>query len=129
LEVTNERDPPVWVVDLRTARDTEVGPPVDEALDPSEAIELVAIIHDASETPLLLPIEPTRDRRLLDAIARLVRFAVAHGESIPAMAIRYGDEYERTLAFERRLPRWAYEGVAAPNLPSELARALGPRHR
>jgi len=127
--MSDERDPAVWVVDLRTARDTDVAPTADEPLEPSETIELVAIIHDASETPLLLPIEPTHDRRLLDAIARLVRFAVARGERIPAVAIRYGDEYERALAFERRLPRWAYEGVAARDLPSELAGALGPRQR
>lgn len=115
----------MWVVDLRTSRGAGAAQPIDDALDPSETIELVAILHDESPAPLLLPIEPTRDRRLLDAIARLVRFAVARGERIPAVAIRYGDEYERALAFERRLPRWAYEGVADP--PSELARALGPR--
>lgn len=125
--MSDDLDRPVWVVDLRTARDTGASPPMDEPLDPGESVELVAILHDGSPAPLLLPIEPTRDRRLLDAIARLVRFAVARGERIPAVAVRYGDEYERALAFERRLPRWAYEGVTAPDLPSELARALGAR--
>jgi hypothetical protein len=123
-------DRPVWVVDLRTQPEgASAAPTRDEALGPSEAIELVAILHHESEAPLLLPIEPTRDRRLLDAIARLLRFAVARGERIPAVAIRYGDGYERALAFERRLPRWAYEGVDARDLPSELERALGRRSR
>lgn len=113
-------DRPVLVVDLRTASMREGGAlPADEALGEDETIDVVALLHDGSDAPLLLPIEPTRDRRLLDAIARLMRFAVERGERIPGAAIRYGSEYERTLAFERRLPAWAYDGIDA-RLPPAL---------
>ncbi len=89
----------------------------------------VALLHDANDEPLLLPIEPTRDPRLLDALGRLVRFAALTGERIPSVAVRYGAPYERALVFERRLPRWAYEGISrdqARALPRPIARVLGP---
>jgi hypothetical protein len=122
----HELNRPVWVVDLST--DGGSAPPTPEdALAPGEMIELVAVLHDELDAPLLLPIAPTLDLRLLDAIARLLRFAVEHGERIPAVAVRYGSEYERALAFEKRLPRWAYEGTDRRDLPSALARVLGPR--
>lgn len=113
----------MWVVDLREPSSGAAVPP-DETLAPDETISLVAVLHEGLSEPLLLPIEPTRDRRLLDAIARLLRFAVEHEERIPAVAVRYGDAYERALAFERRLPRWAYEGMDARGLPADLARVL-----
>lgn len=131
-------DEPVLVIDLRSAalaadRDALASSarapnvPDDEPLEEGETIARVALLHDASDAPLLLPIEPTRDRRWLDALARLIRFAVLRGERVPSAAVRYGTEYERSLAFERRLPRWAYEGIDAPHLPPAIARALGPR--
>lgn len=130
-------DEPVLVIDLRSAtlaadRDALGGSPApdvpdDEPLTEDETIAHVALLHDASDAPLLLPIEPTRDRRWLDALARLIRFAVLRGERVPSVAVRYGTEYERSLAFERRLPRWAYEGIDTRHLPPEIARALGPR--
>lgn len=120
-------DPPVWVVDLRThAGGTDEASAVT-SLAPEENVALVAVLHDELAEPLLLPIEPTRDLRRLDAIGRLFRFAVERGERIPAVAVRYGEPYERALAFERRLPRWAYEGVETRELPAALARVLSPR--
>lgn len=121
-------DRPVLVVDLRAsslAEDRAAGDgapalPPDEPLEDGETIDLVALLHDGSDAPLLLAIEPTRDRRLLDALARLMRFAALRGERIPRVAVRYGSEYERTLAFERRLPAWAYDGIDAP-LPASLS--------
>jgi hypothetical protein len=127
----DELDRPVLVVDLRkealaadrAAIEGEPAPasPPDEPLADEETIDTVAVLHDESE-PLLLPIEPTRDRRYLDALARLFRFAVLRGERIPETAVRYGTEYERTLAFARRLPAWAYDGIERP--PSALRRTL-----
>lgn len=89
-----------------------------------EAISQVALLP-RDGPPVLLPIPATEDARLLDALARLVRFAVMLGEPILAVAERYGGEYERALAREGRLPRWAIEGVREP-LPPSLA-ILGPR--
>ncbi len=133
-QMSADLDRPVFVVDLREAalaedraalERNEQAPPLapDEPLDAEEAIDTIAVLHDESETALLLPIEPTRDRRLLDAIARLLRFAVLHGKRMPEIAVLYGNEYERTLAFARQLPRWAYDGVDV-TLPVVLRRTL-----
>lgn len=137
----SDLDPPALVVDLRAralARDRaaleerEEAPPLptDEPLEAHEVVAWIAVLHDASDEPLLLPIEPTRDRRRLDAVARLLRFAVMRGERMPEVAVRYGEEYERRLAFERRLPAWAYDGVdprVARALPEPLRRVLSAR--
>jgi hypothetical protein len=96
---------------------------------PERPIRWMALIYDEAEDPLLLPIEPTRDVCLLDALARLLRIAVLSGERISSVAINYGEELERTLAFERRLPAWAYEGIEArraSHLPEPLRTVLGP---
>lgn len=125
-------DRPVLVVDLRSraldedrAGEGGASLPPDAPLEPDETIDTVALLHDGSDAPLLLPIAPTRDRRFLDALARLMRFAVLRGERIPRVAVLYGSEYERSLAFERRLPAWAERGIDAP-LPPAL-RALRRR--
>jgi hypothetical protein len=121
-------DRAVFVVDLRSEtlredrealdRRVELTAPEDElALD--EPIDTLALLHDGTDEPLLLSITPTRDRDELDAIARLMRFAVLRGERMAKVAIEYGGELERRLAFERRLPAWAYDGIDAA-LPPEL---------
>lgn len=114
-------DRAVFVVDLRAAtlerERAGARPPPDEPID--EDIDTLAILHDESDEPLLLPLVPTRDREELDAIARLVRFAVEHDERILTVATRYGGELERRLVFERRLPAWAYDGAVGP-LPRSL---------
>ncbi len=131
-------DEPVFVVDLtpeeldRTAAEIRRGgdaPRPGRILPepPDRPIEWLALVTGAEEDPLLLPLEPTRDVVLLDALARLIRIAVLSGERIPAVAINYGDRLERILAFERRLPRWAYEGIDpadAAALPREIRAVL-----
>lgn len=84
----------------------------------------MALLIDGVEEPLLLPIAPTTDALLLDALGRLVRLAAVAGERVPFVATEYGGELERRLAFERRLPGWVYRG-----LPPELARHLPPQLR
>ncbi|HJL20041.1 MAG TPA: hypothetical protein RMH99_30530 [Sandaracinaceae bacterium LLY-WYZ-13_1] len=136
-------DPPVLVVDLRSEALGEdrralgedraaPAPPPDAPLEASETVDRVALLHDGDDEPLLLPIEPTRDRAELDALARLIRFAVVRGERIPTVAHAYGGERERRLLFERRLPGWALDGLAPADLaklPAALRRALGPPPR
>jgi hypothetical protein len=130
----------VFVVDLTTreieslARDIERGGPETSPRtarrdEPSRPIRRLALLLDTWEEPLLLPVEPTRDAKLLDALARLLRIAVLAGERVPTVAIDYGEEYERTLAFERRLPDWVYSGVdarTAARLPPRVRLVLGP---
>lgn len=97
---------------------------------PPHDVRHVALLLDDREEPLVLPIAPTRDVVLLDALARLLRIAVLAGERVPAVAIEYGEELERRLAFERKLPDWVYEGVepdVAAELPVEVRRVLGPK--
>lgn len=135
-------DRPVLVVDLRSdalaedraALDAGEPPPLpaDAPLDEHEEVSLLAILHDGSDEPLLLPLPRTRDRRRLDAIARLLRFAVLHRTSIPEAAIVHGDTLERRLAFARELPAWAYDGIDprdAKRLPAALRRVLERRAR
>jgi hypothetical protein len=137
-----EHDPPVLVVDLRRAAQEDdraalaqggAAPlPADEPIGAHEVVRLLAVLHDASEEPLLLPLPPSADRRWLDAVARLLRFAVLRGATMPEVAITHGSEYERRLAFERALPAWAYEGIEprlARALPAELRRVLERRAR
>ena len=133
-----DSDEPVFVVDLteatmeacgeeiRRGAEAPSAPSLPEA--PDEPIRTVALVVDDSD-PVLLAIEPTRDVVLLDALARLLRIAVLSGERVPAVAVGYGDELERRLAFERRLPAWVYDGVeprVARRLPRALRAVLGP---
>lgn len=132
-------DAPVLVVDLRERARADdraalggAPPPLpaDEPLEAHERVDTVAVLHDGSDEPLLLAIEPTRDRGELDAIARILRFAVLHGARMPEVAVTHGGEQERSMAFERRLPRWAYEGIdrrRARALPPALRAVLAPR--
>lgn len=100
-------DEPVFVIDLRLPTS---GDGAEAATPPEtdEEIALVAILEERGE-PRLFRIEPTHDGRYLDALARLIRFAHARGESVRAIAERYGTEYERRLLFEGRIPAWAME--------------------
>lgn len=139
----DELDRPVLVVDLRAparAEDralvergaTPPALPPDEPLAEDETVSLLAILHDGSDEPLLLPLAPTRDRRWLDAVARLLRVAVLRGASMSEVATAYGTEYERRLAFTRALPAWAYDGIEprlARALPRELRRVLVRREQ
>lgn len=99
-------DEPVFVIDLRLPTSGE-GADAATPLETDEAIALVAILDEGE--PRLFRIEPTHDGRYLDALARLIRFAHARGESVRAIAERYGTEYERALLFEGRIPAWAME--------------------
>ena len=131
----------VYVVDLTTTEleraEEEIHskrqlepPPLPE--EPPREIEILALLIDGREEPLFLPIEPTRDVLYLDALARLLRIAALAGETLSSVAINYGEAFERSLAFERRLPTWAYDGVdrdVAVTLPRELQLVLAPKKR
>jgi hypothetical protein len=130
----------IFVVDLtaaeidRASREIDAGgprPPPPELPDaPPSPVSRMALLIDGWDEPLLLPIEPTLDVAWLDAVARLLRIAALAGERVPAVAVNYGEVLERTLAFERRLPEWAYTGVddaTSARLPPELRVVLGPR--
>jgi len=139
----NDPEELVYVIDLttheldRTAHEIDGGGP-DPASRPSlppeppAPIGLVALLIDGWDEPLILPIEPTRDVRFLDALARLLRIAVLAGERVPSVAVNYGEEYERSLAFSRKLPDWVYSGVDKRNakaLPPEVRLVIGPRSK
>lgn len=129
----------LFVVDLTTAEIDRVSQEIDAGGRPEPPelppvpptpISRMALLIDGWDEPLLLPIEPTRDVAWLDAVARLLHIAVLAGERVPAVAVNYGDVLERSLAFERRLPRWAYSGLdeeTAARLPPELRAVLGPQ--
>lgn len=133
------REELVFVVDLTTDEIERIADGIDDDSPtepktlpptPPEPIGTVALLLDGWEEPLLLPVEPTRDVERLDALARLLRIAVLAGERVPTVAVEYGDELERTLIFERKLPGWVYDGVApevAVTLPPEVQRVLSPR--
>lgn len=128
-----DRDGLVFVIDLRAAAMDEVAREVDAALAgafvprvlpeiPTEPIGCVALLVDDGD-PVALPIEPTDDVRWLDALARLVRFAVLRGETVSAIAKRYGGPYERAMS----LPGWArgeLDAARAERLPDAVRRAL-----
>ncbi|MFK7987159.1 MAG: hypothetical protein AB8I08_14135 [Sandaracinaceae bacterium] len=102
-----EPDAPVFVIDLRPSTAVRARTVLDGHAD--ELVEPIAHVaitdHDGDID--VHAIEPTTDLRLLDALARLIRFADARGLSVMVAAERYGTEYERRLLFERRLPAWA----------------------
>jgi len=139
----NEREELVFVVDLTTAEIDRVSQEIDAGGprpgsapplpdEPPSPVAQIALLIDGWDEPLLLPVEPTRDVVWLDALARMLRIAVLAGERVPAVAVGYGDVLERALAFERRLPEWAYSGVdpqTAVRLPPDVRRVLGPRGR
>jgi hypothetical protein len=133
-------DEPVFVIDLRGSTMREVRREVAAAragafvprllpAPPDEPVRLVALLVDGRAEPVLLPITPTRDIALLDALARLVRFAVLEGLRPAEVARRYGGPLERSLADDGRLPAWAAGDLDAAllgALPKEVQRALGP---
>jgi hypothetical protein len=136
----DEREELIFVVDLtsaeidRASQEIDAGgprrPPPELPPAPPSPISRMALLIDGRDEPLLLPIEPTQDVAWLDAVARLLRIAVLAGERVPVVAINYGEALERALAFERRLPEWAYAGVdeaTAAELPPELRAVLGPQ--
>ena len=135
-------DEPVFVVDLtrpemeRCAAEIEGDgePPEERRLPerPERPVRWLALLIEGWGDPLLLPVEPTEDVVFLDALARIIRIAVLSGERMPSVAVGYGEELERKLAFEQRLPRWAYEGidpVLAARLPSDVRVVLASRGR
>lgn len=129
---------PVFVIDLRAPVMREVAQEIEAASagafvprvmppPPERDLRCVALIVDGPGDPILLPIAPTRDVRLLDALARLVRFAVVREMPVRDVATRYGDAYERGLVERRELPAWAIDGVDASMvhaLPADVRRAL-----
>ena len=133
-------DEPVFVVDLtpremaRCAaemQDSEEALPERELPDPPERpIRWLALLLEGRDEPLCLPVEPTRDVQLLDALGRILRIAVLSGERMPNVAIKYGEEAERKLAFEKHLPSWAYMGIdaaTARTLPDGVRAVLAPK--
>lgn len=132
----------VFVIDLRDAAMQEIAREVDAAIEgafvprvlpapPEAPIAAVALLVGAGEgEPFVLPIEPTTDVRWLDALARLVRFAVLRGATVEEVATQYGEEYERALVGGGRLPGWALGALDAPTaarLPETVRRALRAR--
>jgi hypothetical protein len=131
-------DAPVFVIDLthaeraRTAREVRAamgGEFVPRVLPqpPDEPVRWVALLLDAGE-PVLLPIAPTRDVRLLDALARLVRFALLQELTGAEVAARHGEVYEQELLARGALPGWTrgeLDPEAARRLPPDVRRALG----
>ena len=130
----------VFAIDLTDAGLAELSSVVSGAAEPREPpplpdppaapIRTVALLFEAGEDPLLLPVEPTRDVAALDALGRLLKVAVLSGRRLPAVAAEHGEELERRLAFERRLPRWVYDGLEprlADRLPARVRAVLGPK--
>lgn len=123
-----------FVIDLRRAAMDEVAREVAAASSgafvprvlpspPEGAIATVALLVDGADAPVLLPIAPTRDVRYLDALARLLRFAVLRGAPVREIARAYGTDYERSL----ELPRWSrgeLDAAARSRLPPAVAAAL-----
>jgi hypothetical protein len=140
-DATNAGEALVYVVDLRAraideaarvSRDEPAGPPPSPPPSPASDVRAVALLLDGRNEPLVVDVPPTRDGRLLDALGRLLKIAVLAGERVPSVAVTYGEEYERTLVFERRLPRWVFDGLdgrTADALPPEIRRVLGPPRR
>lgn len=135
-------DEPVFVIDLTSAELARCAAEMQgsqELLDerplpepPDQPIRVVALLAEGLSEPFLLRIDPTRDVLYLDALGRILRIAVLSGERMPTVAVEYGEELERKLAFERRLPSWAYEGIErglARRLPEDLRAVLAPKSK
>jgi hypothetical protein len=127
----------VFAIDLTHEALREVGEELATAHDrsserplpplPHRPIRQIALLLADRDEPLLLPIAPTRDVRLLDALARLIRVAVVLGLRVSEIAQRYGTPYEQKLVSERRLPGWALGSIASDTarlLPEDVRRAL-----
>jgi len=112
--------------------DGPVSPPEVPAR-PERPIRAVALVFEWGADPVLLPIRPTQDLVMLDALARLIRAALLTGRSVASLVTEAGDEELKRLYFSRRLPRFVYDGVPVPvrhRLPARLVEALGrPRRR
>ncbi|MDQ3035765.1 MAG: hypothetical protein M3Y87_25405, partial [Myxococcota bacterium] len=64
----------------------------------------------------------------LDALARLVRFAVLRRLRVRDVAARYGTDYERALVAQGALPAWALDGIdteLSRVWPADVKHALG----
>ncbi len=97
---------------------------------PGQPVRAVALVFAWENDPILLPIRPTVDMRMLDAAARLIRTALLTGQTVAAVATELGDVEVKRLYFSRRLPRFIYEGVPAPvrhRVPAEVHAVLGHR--
>jgi hypothetical protein len=136
---------PVFVVDL-TPRTMEAcradlagpapgaggDPATAPAPSPSRPIRAVALVFAWEGDPVLLPIQPTVDTEMLEAMARLIRMAMLTRRSVANLVTEAGDEPLKRLYFSRKLPRFIYDGVPAPvrhRIPTELQEALGKRRR
>jgi hypothetical protein len=137
-------DDPVYVVDLTPEALQECRAELDQPLDesseggierelgpaPSRPIRAVALVLDRNADPLLVPVRPTRDVRMLDALARLLRVGMTTGTSVATLATEHGDAYIQRLYFRRELPGFVYEGLPRPareRAPRELTRIFGAR--
>lgn len=91
-------------------------------------IRAIALIFDRNADPVLLAIDPTEDLRMLDALARLMRFALLTERSIATLATEFGDVEMKRMFFARRFPRFVYRGIPVSvrtRLPSTLVEAMG----
>jgi hypothetical protein len=137
---------PVFVIDLTAdtmrscARDFGGGAPDSEEGagggappdSPRHPVRAIALVFAWEEDPVLLPLRPSVDARILDATARLIRTALLTGQTVAGVATELGDETVRRLYFSRKLPRFIYEGVPAPvrhRIPAEVHGVLGHRHK
>ena len=131
-------DDPIFVIDLsdetmqkaREALDEDV--PMVPASELSEQadrhLRAVALVFDWSDDPVLLAMEPTNDLKMLDALARLMRFALLTGHSIARLVTEHGDDEMKRMFFARRFPRFVYRGIPVSvrkRLPKELVEAMG----
>lgn len=113
--MARDDDEVVFAIDLRrdalgeVEHDLRAEKPTARPLPaaPRRPIRWVALLLDDRDEPMLLPIEPTRNVRFLDALARLVRVAVVMQLSVTEVARRYGAPYEQRLVSHGRLPEWA----------------------
>jgi hypothetical protein len=100
-------------------------PPPDP---PEGAVRVVGLVFDWDHDPVLLPVPPTRDVAMLDAVARLLRVALVTGRRVAELATEYGDAEVGRLYRDRRLPAFVYDGIPEParaRVPEALLELLG----
>ena len=80
---------------------------------------------------MLVPIPPTRDTSMLDALARLLRTCMLTGKRVGELVADHGDPMMRQLYAAGSFPPFVYLGFDSDSewlarLPPALRRAVGP---
>ncbi len=137
---------PVFVVDLTPEALAECQQELEGALDGSSEpapekkaktsfshapLQAVALVFNWDDGPLLIAIEPTQNRQMLDALARLLRIGLLKGIPLSTLALDFGDDDLKRLYFSRELPGFVYGALEAEvweRLPAPF-RAILPRPR